>query len=341
MRENRTSPGFTFGIGLTDRCNAACPHCYSRSHNGYHDLDYAQVLSLVNRLPVESINFGTGESILYPRFTELVRELSDRSIDLAVTTNGLTVHQLPDADLRRFHDIDFSLDYPDAETNDRWRGQGSFDYVMEGVARCRDLGVEASLVGCLMRENAATMGKLAELACKLDLNLRVNVYKPVHSRDHRPTYEQFWQAIADMAGAAAFSACSEPVVNAAIGNPRANHGNPCGRHSFRVHADGKVVPCVYLNHSTTTLDDLLSSFETQRRKMVQSMELPVPAVCRDCSALEVCAGGCASRRLLGHPAEPDEYCFKVRGDHPVIPARWKESKGLVHENYLCTMIFSA
>ncbi|MBU1881889.1 radical SAM protein, partial [bacterium] len=66
----------------------------------------------------------------------------------------------------------------------------------------------------------------------------------------------------------------------------------------------------------------------------------LPEPCRECEWKEVCQGGCASRRLLKGKAEPDEYCFIIRHDKPQINARWRESKGLVHEDYLCTMIFT-
>ena len=332
--------GFTIGIGVTDRCNAACPHCYSRPDDGYHDLDFDLICALIETIPVRSINFGTGESILYSRFVELLRLLSGRGIELSLTTNGDSVAQLSDEDLRLFHDIDFSLDFPQEKINDSWRGEGAYRTVMKGIHRCVELGVEASIVACLIKENHAYMGKLAEKAVSLGLNLRVNVYKPVFTTKHRPSYSQFWRAIADMAEAAYFTACSEPIVNAAIGSYKTNSGSPCGKMSFRLHPDGKVVPCVYLKDSDVTIDDLIEDFDTQKIIMADALNLPIPKICKDCRYAALCGGGCAARRILGEPDQPDEFCFIVRNEHPQINAKWKESKGLVHEDYLCTMIFS-
>jgi radical SAM protein with 4Fe4S-binding SPASM domain len=331
--------GYVIGLGLTDRCTTQCAHCYSRPQDGHHELDFQQVLALLGSLSVRSVNFGTGESMLYPRFLELVHALAQKGIPMAVTTNGFTVRNLSDGDLRLFHDVDFSLDFPDPMMNDTWRGLGSFQGVYEGIQRCREQGVEASLVTCLMKENYAYLGKLAELAAQWGVNLRVNVYKSVLSHEHQADYRQFWQAIADMAQAAYFTACSEPIVNAAIGNGRACHGIPCGQRSFRVHPDGLVTSCVYLQDSKITISQLIDNFEGQKAALVQALELQLPEVCRSCPVVEICGGGCASRRLLGQSDQPDEYCFVLRKEHPVINARWKASKDLVHENYLCTMIF--
>ncbi|MBU1653202.1 radical SAM protein, partial [bacterium] len=320
--------GYTVGIGLTDRCNATCPHCYSRPQGEHHDMDYDELCNLFDKIPLKSVNFGTGESILYPRFIEVVEMLVQRGVEVAVTTNGSTIMDLPDDIVRLFHDVDFSLDYADPKMNDRWRGVGSYEAVMKGIDKCRRLGVEVSMVACLMSANAEYLGQLAKSATEWDLNLRVNVYKAVTSDEFRPTYEQFWSAISDMADAAYFCACSEPVVSAAIGHRNGSNGNPCGQSSFRVHPDGIIVPCVYLLSSPVTLADATENFEECLPRLSNLLDLPLPEPCRECEWKEVCQGGCASRRLLKGKAEPDEYCFIIRHDKPQINARWRKSKGL-------------
>jgi radical SAM protein with 4Fe4S-binding SPASM domain len=334
------STGYTVGLGLTDRCTANCRHCYSRPRDSFHELDLEQIRILVDSIPIKSINLGTGESILYPRFAELIGLLIDRQIPVAVTTNGATVRNLSDHDLKLFHDVDFSLDFPDPARNDDWRGFGSFQAVKDGIRRCQELGVEASLVTCLMRENCAYLGKLAEMAVAWNVNLRVNVYKPVLSRQHQASYHQFWQAIKDMAQAAYFTACSEPIVNAAIGNGLGRHGSPCGNMSFRVQPDGKIASCVYLRDGQLTLKELLSDFEVRKTHLEEAVHLPLPEVCVRCEHVQTCQGGCSARRQLSHPGQPDDYCFVVKQDLPDLKAQWKPSRDLVHENYLCTMIFS-
>jgi radical SAM protein with 4Fe4S-binding SPASM domain len=290
--------------------------------------------------PIKSVNFGTGESILFPRLIEVIEYLVKRNIVVALTTNGTTVLDLPDAVIQLFHDVDFSLDFPDPRLNDCWRGVGAYQVVMAGIEKCRRLGVETSMVSCLMKENSIYMGALAELAIKLGLNLRVNVYKSVSTRKHQPSYEEFWSAVKDLADAAYFLACSEPVVCAALGMKERLDGSPCGKMSFRIHPDGCIVPCVYLRNSHLTIHDAITDFTAFRRHYHSALELSLPLICQECNWRTVCQGGCTSRRILNHAGEPDEYCFMTHADQPQISARWKASKGLVHEDYLCTMIFS-
>ena len=331
----------TVGIGLTDQCNAACPHCYSRPKKTPSMLTKETVSNILQKLPIKSVNFGTGESIYHPDFAEIVEMFSTSGIASSVTTNGTTVKQLSDDVLKLFNDIDFSMDFPTKELNDNWRWHGAFDTVMNGISRCEKLGVQTSLTACLMNINHRHLGELARLAGDMGINLRINVYKSVNSEKFKPDYDEFWYAVAEMADNAYFTACSEPIVCAAIGMNNDNHvGSPCGHNSIRIHPDGSVVPCVYMKDSNVSIEKYIEYFlENGSFKKQSIITTPLPKMCMDCELKKICRGGCSARRFYNeHKAE--EYCFIQRNDRPAINARWKTSKGLVHEDYLCTMIFS-
>jgi radical SAM protein with 4Fe4S-binding SPASM domain len=332
--------GFTIGIGLTNRCNTSCPHCYSRPTLESTDIDFASVLKLLTSIPVKNINFGTGESILYPRFPELIERIHDLPIPFSLTTNGSTVAKLSDRQLGYFHDIDFSLDFPDEKSNDSWRGGSHFAEVIEGIRRCKDLGIEACIAMCLMKTNYDKMVPMLELMNHLEVCIRINIYKAVNSEQFNLTYREFWSAMRDLTNNAFFISCSEPIVNAALGKSNGHRGHPCGDWSFRIKPEGKIVACVYLNNSDIYVDDVLKNSEIAHAKIRKSIELPLPVLCRECVYVETCNGGCASRRLLKNPQEPDEFCFIKQGERLELKARWKNGKDFVHEDYLCTMIFS-
>lgn len=333
--------GFTVGIGLTNRCNANCPHCYSRPENGYSDIEFDAIVKLVSTLPVRSVNFGTGESIFYSRFWELTERFYDAGIPMSLTSNGTTVSRAADNQLKRFHDIDFSLDFPDEVSNDHWRGEGYFRQVLESAERCRDLGIDTSLVLCMMNSNYHLMKPMLELARNLGMSLRINIYKAVNSDSFKLSYEEFWQGIRDLAADGTFVSCSEPIVNAAMNRNNGHRGHPCGNDSFRIKPDGNIVACVYLSDSGVNIGDMTADAEKNHDLLHKSIQLPLPGLCRECKLVEICGGGCASRRILGSPNEPDEFCFVKKGDNVDLNPRWAVSKGLIHEDYLCTMIFSA
>lgn len=61
-------------MGLTNRCNCNCLHCYSKgSRNGSNqDLDYDTIVKFCNKFNIDSVNFGTDKSYLYTRFVNIM-----------------------------------------------------------------------------------------------------------------------------------------------------------------------------------------------------------------------------------------------------------------------------
>jgi len=53
--------GISLGLGLTNECNLACAFCY-RDPARTDRLSLDQVRSVMERLPVRSVNLGTGET---------------------------------------------------------------------------------------------------------------------------------------------------------------------------------------------------------------------------------------------------------------------------------------
>src|SRR5229473_2224035 len=64
-------PRFALGIGLTNECNLSCAFCY-RDPSRVDRLDLEQVRAVLDRLPVQSVNLGTGENGMHPRFREML-----------------------------------------------------------------------------------------------------------------------------------------------------------------------------------------------------------------------------------------------------------------------------
>jgi MoaA/NifB/PqqE/SkfB family radical SAM enzyme len=58
---------FSLGLGLTNECNLACSFCY-RDPSRVDRLTLPQVKSVMERLPVRSVNLGTGENGMHPEF---------------------------------------------------------------------------------------------------------------------------------------------------------------------------------------------------------------------------------------------------------------------------------
>src|SRR5262249_45180991 len=90
---------FALGIGLTNECNLACAFCYP-DPSRVDRLDLEQVRAVLDRLPVKSVNLGTGENGMHPQFREMLALLRSRNVKLTMTSNGLSVAVLGDDELR-------------------------------------------------------------------------------------------------------------------------------------------------------------------------------------------------------------------------------------------------
>src|SRR5579864_4613410 len=115
---------FALGLGLTNECNLACSFCY-RDPARADRLSLEQVRSVMESLPVRSVNLGTGENGMHPEFRAILAYLRSLPVKLTITSNGHSAAVLTDDELRAFHDIEFSLDYPTELEQDAQRAAGS------------------------------------------------------------------------------------------------------------------------------------------------------------------------------------------------------------------------
>ena len=159
------TPRFALGIGLTNECNLSCAFCY-RDPSRVDRLDLEQVRAVLDRLPVHSVNLGMGENGMHPQFRDMLALLHSRNLKLAMTSNGLSVAVLRDDELRAFHDLEFSLDYPTREEQDAQRGAGNWDLVHAQAERCRRLGVPVTIVAVMMRTNFRRLAEIAGIAVR-------------------------------------------------------------------------------------------------------------------------------------------------------------------------------
>ena len=316
----------TAGIGLTNKCNLNCAHCYSRKM-GKKSIDINQAKKILKTFPnLKSANFGTGESILNQDFNKIVNLFHSKNIKLAITSNGLSVVAMKENMLKKFEDVDISLDFPNAEMHDQWRyKKGLYNEAIRAIERCKKYNINISITTVLMSNNYHLFADFKKLLDKYDIHLRINVYKSVNNSAFAPTYEQFWQAIKTMSEQFKLVSCSEPVL-ALVCEEKMN-GSPCG-NSARIHPDGTVSSCVYVKDNRS-----IERFNCDKKKL--------PEFCESCNIIEKCLGGCYGRRASeNRKSLPDLYC--PRYNNKEIPGfkftKDKNSKELIHSSYLCTII---
>ena len=327
---------FSVGIGLTNECNLRCAHCY-RSDMVQERLTRADVRRVCDAVVVASMNLGVGENGLHPEYRGILDDLAVRGIKTSITSNGLSIDRLDDAQLTRFHSVELSLDFPTEKDHDAFRGPGNWRTVVSALERCVSLNVPVTVTAVMMTINYRRLPALAHLAAGFGANLRVNVYQPSRTDRFTLGYEELWDGFRGLAAATRLVATTEPVLAGVLGLGDFR-GPGCGRSTVRIAPDGHVMPCTYWPGSRLTIADL----ERAGPEIVEAEEFVaarrLPGACADCP----CRGGCAGRRALtGHPNAPDPYCPFARGER--IALEWERAGGqdLPKVGSACTTVVSA
>jgi radical SAM protein with 4Fe4S-binding SPASM domain len=331
--------GFALGLGLTNECNLACSFCY-RDPVRMDRLNLEQVQSVMESLPIRSVNLGTGENGMHPQFREILGFLRSLPVKLTITSNGHSVAVLTDQELRAFHDIEFSLDYATEEKQDAQRGAGNWALIHEQAARCVRLGVPVTFIAVMMKANYLGLAKVARAAKRFGAPLRVNVYQAVRSDLYALTYEEYWQGFRALFAETEVIAIGEPLVRAMAGLPARVGG--CGASTVRVTPRATTQPCVYWPGVGEPLSLLISlgSGIVDTSPFVEART--APQACRSCEYLASCHGGCAGRRRLQNAlGEPDFYCPIVRGKTEKLEVRMAPARELPKGESACTTIVIA
>jgi radical SAM protein with 4Fe4S-binding SPASM domain len=294
----------------------------------------------MERVPVRSVNLGTGENGMHPDFRSILAYLRAQPIKLTITSNGHSIAVLEDEELLAFHDTEFSLDYPTQAEQDAQRGDGNWSLIQHQADRCMRLGIPVTIVAVMMKSNYLRLADVARVAKRFGAALRVNVYQAVRSDVYALSYEEYWEGFRQLFAQTDVIAIGEPLVRAMVGLPPLSGG--CGVCTVRVTPRGTTQPCVYWPGQGEPLSGLISTGLDILNTTPFEQARTVPEACHPCEFRDSCHGGCAGRRRLqGALLQPDYYCPIVRGERPRIEIRMAPSRDLPKFSSSCTTVVIA
>jgi radical SAM protein with 4Fe4S-binding SPASM domain len=336
--QEETTP-FALGLALTNECNLACSFCY-RDPDRVDRLTLDQVRLVMECLPVRSVNLGTGENGMHPDFQRILDFLKSQPVKLTITSNGHSLAILSDEDVRAFHDVEFSLDYPNKAEQDAQRGAGNWDLIHEQAVRCRGLGVPVTITAVMMKANYSRLTGVARVAKKFDAPLRVNVYQSVRTDAFALSYEEYWEGFRLLFAETDVIVIGEPLVRALAGLPPLAGG--CGVGTVRVTPRAMTQACVYWPGGGEPLATLVDLGEKIVKTPPFVSARILPAACEPCEFRATCHGGCAGRRKLqGALDDPDMYCPIIRGQRPRFDFKMASARDLPKIGSACTTVVIA
>jgi radical SAM protein with 4Fe4S-binding SPASM domain len=339
FRASVSEGGISLGLGLTNECNLACAFCY-RDPTRADRLSLDQVKTVMERLPVRSVNLGTGENGMHPEFEEILAYLRTKPVKLTITSNGHSIAVLEDDELRAFHDIEFSLDYPTQAEQDAQRGPGNWSLIHQQAERCVKLCIPVTIISVMMKSNYLRLSEVARVAKKFGAPLRINVYQAVRSDIYALSYEEYWEGFRRLFEETDVIGIAEPLVRAMAGLPLLRAG--CAISTVRVTPRATTQPCVYWPGSGEPLSGLISAKAEILNSTPFEQARSLPDDCQACEFRDACHGGCAGRRRLQDALnQPDYYCPIIRGERRPLQIRMAANRDLPKLNSSCTTVVIA
>jgi radical SAM protein with 4Fe4S-binding SPASM domain len=277
---------------------------------------------------------------MHPDFKAILAYLRTKPVKITITSNGHSVAVLEDDELRAFHDIEFSLDYPTQSEQDAQRGPGNWELIHQQAARCSRLDIPVTIIAVMMKSNYLRLADVARVAKQFDAPLRVNVYQSVRSDIYALSYEEYWEGFRRLFEETDAIAIGEPLVRAMAGLPPLRAG--CGVSTIRVTPRATTQPCVYWPGSGEPLSELISAGANILGSMPFEQARTLPQACEPCEFRESCHGGCAGRRRLqGALLQPDCYCPLIRGERRRLEIRMAANRDLPKLSSSCTTVVIA
>ncbi|MBW1898142.1 MAG: radical SAM protein [Deltaproteobacteria bacterium] len=155
---------------ILTRCNLSCRHCYiNPEEHGKKTLPINVIeewlSALLKKKQSANVIFLGGEPTLHPELPRAVkkaRALGYKSI--TIDTNGYLFNDiLEKISPMELDFLSFSIDGATGKTNDRIRGQGSFDACMKGIRQAVSIGFNTSLIFTVSSANIHELSMMPPL----------------------------------------------------------------------------------------------------------------------------------------------------------------------------------
>jgi MoaA/NifB/PqqE/SkfB family radical SAM enzyme len=173
------APPETAALGLTDRCQLRCAHCYSATGGRDRRPEWSTramigVLDQFKALGALQVLFTGGEPLLREDVFELVAHAHRLGLLTRISTNGefLTDDVVAKLKCSGLNQCGVSIDDADPEVHDRGRGKpGTFAMAVQGLRRLRAHKIESRIITTASREKVVQgLEKIVALGRELKVN---------------------------------------------------------------------------------------------------------------------------------------------------------------------------
>ncbi len=191
--ESQTAVALSVQWHITDRCNWRCTHCYHDQYDSpqpnlerMKDI-FHQYLDLGERKGFDRhhmrLKITGGEPLVHPDFfpfMEYIRPHAERFRFGLLTNGSLLTEENMDRLVNKCQvdQIQISIE-GDEEINDKIRGEGAFQSIIESVGRIKQYGVPVHLSCTVSKQNYESIWNLTDLLLVYDIPLLIRMFVPI------------------------------------------------------------------------------------------------------------------------------------------------------------------
>jgi len=289
------------------------------------------VLDDLRDMQVFYINIGGGEPMVRRDFFEILEHAQRCNIGVKFSTNGafISAESARRLAAMNYLDIQISLDGADRETNDRVRGDGSYDTAIEAMEHLRAANFGPFKISVVMtRHNVSQLDDFKALADSYGAQLRITRLRPAGRgadtwNELHPTNDQ-QRVIYDWLirhGENVLTGDSFFHLNAFGESLPGLNLCGAGRVVCLIDPLGDVYACPFVIHDEfkagSVLDDGgFKAVWTSSELFTSLREPESPGACASCGSYDSCQGGCmAAKFFTGLPLDgPDPECVTGHGE---------------------------
>lgn len=344
-------------LEVTSRCNLSCAQCINENHPAYltPDLSFADIQQIIDQLyeaAVIQITITGGEPLIRKDIFPILDLIVGRKFGLRFFTNGTSLTEA-NADRLSEYPIShlfLSLDGT-GEFNNILRGVGTCGRIARGLAILSRKPVNLTLSTTLHRFSFADIDALFSLAN--EHGVRSILIRPVFQyREHNSPIsipaEQLQDLLESLEIASAkfnveyqlnklpFRPLGKTVffydhpsdVHFSYFSQHNSFGCVGGNTVVGIKANGVIMACGFLPHEyavrgNSVLERPFLDLWNRSENVTVLRNLVGNSVCRGCSLLKLCGGGCRANALLrsGDLNAVDPYCYWLDKAPPELTAR--------------------
>jgi MoaA/NifB/PqqE/SkfB family radical SAM enzyme len=147
-------------LGITRKCTYDCEHCYDYANRSDEESvpveRWIEIIRQLQKIGVSVIIFSGGEPMLrYQGLIDILESADKRISDFHLHTTGVSMSPERACALKKAGLVaaGVSLDYPDAERHDRFRGhRGAFQDALKTLTDLKDAGIFTYTNICLQKD---------------------------------------------------------------------------------------------------------------------------------------------------------------------------------------------